>query len=205
MRWLVRTLIVTVGLGLGAGALHAADARAGESVVNDEGLHVQPWFLLSFLDLREDLREAAGSGKRFAVIWEQRGCIYCRDMHVVNFAIPAVSDYVRENFVVVQLNLFGSREVTDFDGEVLAEKDLARKWGVVFTPTVLYFPDALEDGDRKSGREIAVAQMPGYFRPVTFLAMFRYVREKRYGDIHFQKYVAEVSDELRRLDGMAAR
>jgi len=204
MRGLIRDLVLAVGLILGAGLLHAADAHA-EATVNDEGLHVQPWFHLSFLDLRDDLREAAEAGKRFAVVWEQRGCIYCRDMHVVNFAIPAVSDYVRENFVVVQLNLFGARKVTDFDGEVLAEKDLARKWGVVFTPTILYFPDALDDDVRKSGKEIAVAQMPGYFRPVTFLAMFRYVREKRYGEVHFQKYLADVSDEIRRLDGMAAR
>jgi thioredoxin-related protein len=201
MRALVRSLAVLATLILPLGAPDAADAKRGAAVVNDDGLHVQPWFLVSLLDLRDDLREAQESGKRFAVVWEQRGCVYCRDMHEINFAIPALSDYVRENFTIVQLNLFGSREVTDFDGQVLPEKELARKWGVVFTPTTLFFPETVADSDRRSGKELAVAQMPGYLRPVTFLAMFRYVREKRYADTHFQKYVVDHTEELRRAIG----
>ena len=197
-----RLFVLFAALVLG-GVVHAAEGGKGEPALNDEGLHVQPWFQLSFLDLRQDLQEAAEAGKRFAVIWEQRGCIYCRDMHAINFAIPAVNDYVRENFSVVQLNLFGSREVTDFDGQVLPEKDLARKWGVVFTPTILYFPETVDDGTKKPGKELAVAQMPGYFRPLSFLAMFRYVRENRYGDIHFQKYIAENLPALRQQVGGA--
>jgi thioredoxin-related protein len=102
---------------------------------------------------------------------------------------------------MVQLNLFGSREVTDLDGQVLPEKELARKWGIVFTPTILYFPETVADGNQRSGKDLAVAQMPGYFRPFHFLAMFRYVREKRYADIHFQRYLVEQSSELQRVLG----
>lgn len=193
-RLLVFLAVLTV-----AGPLLAAERKPAP--VNDDGLHTQPWFLISLLDLRDDLREAQEAGKRFAVVWEQRGCIYCRDMHEINFAQAAIADYVRENFIVVQLNLFGAREVTDFDGQVLAERDLARKWGVVFTPTILYFPETVAEGSKRPGKDLAVAQMPGYFRPLTFLAMFRYVREKRYADLHFQKYVAEQTEELRRALG----
>jgi hypothetical protein len=32
------------------------------------------------------------------------------------------------------MNLFGDVEVTDFDGTVLSEKDMAVRWGVMFTP-----------------------------------------------------------------------
>ena len=192
---LARLVAVIAALAV-AGPLSAADTRQPVPL-SDDGLHVQPWFLVSLLDLRE----AQESGKRLAVVWEQRGCIYCRDMHEINLAKPAIADYVRENFAVVQLNLFGSREVTDLDGQVLPEKDLARKWGVVFTPTILYFPETVADGNKRSGKELAVAQMPGYFRPFHFLAMFHYVREMRYADIHFQKYLAEQTDELRRVLG----
>ena len=125
---LARLLAVLASLAI-SGPTVAADK------LSDDGLHIQPFFLISLLDLRDDLREAHESGKRFAVVWEQRGCPYCRDMHEVNFAMPPIADYVRDNFVMVQLNLHGSRDVTDFDGQVLPEKDLARKWGVVFTPT----------------------------------------------------------------------
>jgi thioredoxin-related protein len=50
-----------------------------------------------------------------------------------------INDYVRENFRIVQLDLWGSREVTDFDGARLTEKALAERWGVTFTPTIVIF------------------------------------------------------------------
>ena len=203
MRALLRCLAVLAMLVLSAGAF-AADGKQA-AAVSDDGLHVQPWFLVSLLDLRDDLREAQESGKRLAIIWEQRGCPYCRDVHEINFALPAVSDYVRDNFLVVQLNLYGAREVTDLDGQSLPERDLARKWGIVFTPTILYFPESVADGNKRSGKDLAVAQMPGYFRPVHFLGMFRYVREKRYADMHFQKYIVEQTPELRRIIGPGAQ
>ncbi len=159
--------------------------------VGDDGLHKQPWFLESFLDLREDLAEAQGAGKRFAVIWEQKGCPYCADVHTKNFTIEPVNRYVRDNFVMVQLNLWGDREVTDFDGEVLPEKELARKWGVVFTPTVHFFVEQHELQPDRAGNKQLASVMPGYFRPFHFISMFEFVRERRYEKQHFQKYIAE--------------
>lgn len=176
-------------------ALAAGPALAAK--VNDDGLHVQDWFLHSFLDLRDDLKESQEAGKRLVVVFEQKGCVYCRDMHEVNLAIPKINDYIRAHFNVVQLNLFGSREVTDFDGKVHAEKDLAKRWGVVFTPTLVFLPPTLAEAQGKSGRDAEVARMPGYFRPLTFIGMFRFVKEQRYKDLHFQKYYGEIFDELK--------
>jgi thioredoxin-related protein len=167
----------------------ASDAPHVE--VGDDGLHKQPWFLESFLDLREDLAEAQTSGKRFAVIWEQKGCPYCEQVHTRNFTIESANRYVRDNFVMVQLNLWGDREVTDFDGEVLPEKELARKWGVVFTPTIHFFVEEHELQPDKSGIKQLASVMPGYFRPFHFVSMFEFVRDRRYEKQHFQKYIAE--------------
>ena len=33
-----------------------------------------------------------------------------------NFRIPEIVDYIKKNFVVLQLTLWGDREVTDFNG-----------------------------------------------------------------------------------------
>ena len=98
-----------------------------EPILTDDGLYTQEWFLDSFLDLGEDLDEAAAEGKRFAVMWELKGCPYCKETHFVNFADPAINQYVRENFVILQLNYLGSRLVTDFDGEELEERELRGK------------------------------------------------------------------------------
>ena len=67
------TTALAAGLALITRPSKAQDTRV-ESILGDDGLYHQPWFLNSFLDLKDDLAEAAAEGKRFAVIWEQRGC-----------------------------------------------------------------------------------------------------------------------------------
>lgn len=162
-------------------------ARAAELQLDDDGLHIQPWLMQTFLDLREDFADTAAAGKRFTVLWEQRGCPYCREMHAVNFADPEIVSFVTSKFGIVRLNLWGSRAVTDFDGEAMEERDLARKWRVNFTPTFMFFDDKLAEG--KSGFDLEVARMPGYFKPFHFLTMFEYVVDKGYADTSFQRYL----------------
>lgn len=170
-------------------ALAATRAHADQPILTDDGLYKQPWFLESFLDLSDDLEGARKEGKRFVIMWELRGCPYCKETHLVNFAQPRITDYVKTNFEVLQLNIIGSRKVTDFDGIELSEKELAAKYGVRFTPTFQFFPEraaplkALEPAKRE------VARLPGYMRPDDFIAMFRYVREKAYESKTFHDYV----------------
>jgi thioredoxin-related protein len=168
--------------------LLAAAARK-ELMVGDDGLYTQPWFLQTFLDLRDDLAEAAGEGKRLVLMWEQKGCPYCKETHEVNFARPEIHDYVKDNFSVLQLNLWGSREVTDFDGKALEERALARRWRVNFTPTIQFFPQSIEGSKGKTGVELEVARMPGYFKPFHFLSMFEFVKEEAYNTTNFQRYL----------------
>ena len=91
----------------------------------------------------------------------------------------------------MQLDLRGSREVTDFDGEAMEERALTRKWGMIYTPTLVFFsPDKTGDGT-KTGRDLAVSVMPGYFKPFHFISMYEFVAEERYGDQVFQRYLQE--------------
>ena len=167
--------------------LLAVSPHAAE--IGEDGLHKQPWFAVTFKDMAEDLADAADQGKRLAVIFEQRGCIYCARLHEEVFSDPKIADYIQENYVVVQMNLFGDEEVTDFDGESLPEKEMARRWGVVFTPTILFMPEQAPASGTAS--EAAVATMPGAFGKGTSLHMFQWVVERGYaGDEHFQKYHA---------------
>ena len=112
--------------------------------IGDDGLHKAPWMRDTFKDLSEDLDEATAEGKRLMVLIEQRGCIYCKKMHEEIFPIPEIDALLSDAFFVVQLNMFGDVEVVDFDGEALSEKALARKWGLLFTPTLLFFPEEAE-------------------------------------------------------------
>jgi len=166
-------------------------APLGAAELGDDGLHKADWMRDTFKDLAEDLADANAEGKRLALIFEQRGCVYCRKMHEEVFSRPELASYIRDNFFVVQLNLHGDIEVTDFDGDVLSEKALARKWGLLFTPTILFIAEEVPSG--QSATEAAVAMMPGAFSLGTTLDLFTWVNEKRYlldNSEDFQRYHA---------------
>ena len=87
--------------------------------LGDDGLHKTDWMRDTFKDLAEDLEEANDEGKRLLLMFEQRGCIYCTKMHAEVFPDPTITQYIEDNYFVVQLNLHGSTEVVDFDGDAL--------------------------------------------------------------------------------------
>ena len=153
------------------------------------GSYTQKWFLESFLELADDIAEARDNGKRFAIMWELEGCPYCRETHLVNFAIPAVTDFIRENFEIVQLDVKGAREVVNFDGTPMKERKLAKHNQVRYTPTIQFFPETLEELTGKSGKGMEVARIPGYLRPFHFLTYFQFVREKGYEQGNFHQYL----------------
>ncbi|MDP6876674.1 MAG: thioredoxin family protein [Alphaproteobacteria bacterium] len=192
-------ILVLLAYQISANVGHADQAGAlPPPEVNEEGMHVQPWFLNSFLDLREDAAEAAAMDKQLVIFWEQRGCPYCREMHRVNLRLPETVSYITEHFVVLQLNLWGDREVTDFDGQVLSEKKLGRKWRVQFTPTISFLPKSIAEKTRAPGGEIEVWRLMGYWKPFHFHHSFVYVRDKGYiSQPNFQRWLQKKAEELR--------
>ena len=160
-----------------------------EPYKGDDKLYHQTWFNQSFMNLREDFEEAKREGKRFAVIFEQNGCIYCVKMHKEVLAKKYINDYVRENYRILQINMWGDREVTDFDGTVLTEKELVRRWRVMFTPWIAFFKEDLTSDEGKPGSELQVMNMSLGIGPGTFYDVFTWVRVKGYEtDEHFQRF-----------------
>jgi thioredoxin-related protein len=179
MRYILAAALTALAL-----ALPASGAELG-----DDGLHKTPWMRDTFKDLREDLGEANAEGKRLLVMFEQRGCIYCTKMHEEVFPDPEITKLIEDNYFVVQLNLFGDVEVTDFDGEALPEKDMAMKWGVMFTPTMMFLPEEVPEGE--TAAKAAVATMPGAFGKGTTKALLTWVKDHGYeSGENFQKFLA---------------
>lgn len=153
-------------------AVTAMSASAA-TIHREDGVHTEAWFNnQSFMELRDDAKEAAAQNKGFVIIWEQPGCSTCQRLHEVNFQHPKLIDYIGGRFSVMVMNMFGEVPVTDFDGAVLPEKDLAFKHKVSFTPTTIFF-DA-------GGKELF--RMPGYFKPYFYLAGFVFVAESGFAD-----------------------
>jgi thioredoxin-related protein len=196
-RWAALLGVALLVASLGA---HAADpalpppvgpvAPRVEPTLEPDGLYHQSWFQLSFLNLKDDFAEAKAAGRRFAVIFEQRGCPYCIKLHTEVLAQRYINDYLRQNFTIVQLDLWGAREVTDFDGTVLPERALAERWGVIFTPTVVFFKDDLAGLQGKWGRDLeAIERLPLSYGRDTFYDLFVWVRHKLYErDRNFQRF-----------------
>ena len=113
----------------------------------------------------------------------------CPKMHEDVFPNAEIHKILSEDYFVVQMNLFGDNEVIDFNGNVMSEKEIAKVWGVVFTPTLMFMPENIDT--TKSASQNAVIIMPGAFGKYTTKNLLNYVLEKGYeSGEHFQKYHA---------------
>lgn len=190
------TGLIATGAMAALGSSRLQAAKTPE--VGDNGLHVQDWFLESFLDLGDDHSELAGQNKHLAILFEQRGCPYCRELHRVNFAREEIVTYLKEHYGVIQIDLWGSRAVTDFDGKELEERALALRWRAIFTPTMVFFPRDTELVKGKKGVDSEIFRMPGYFKPYQFLSALEFVNEGHYRNTQFPRYLKAKFKELRK-------
>lgn len=175
-----------------------ASARAGNETptLAEDGMYHFDWYHHSFLELEDDINEAHAAGKVLMVKIDQKGCIYCEKVAREILTEPAINSYVRENFMVVQLDLYGNRDVTDLDGTVMAESKMARRWGVLFTPTIFFISEPPK-GDQLP--QSASAVMPGAFGKLTFLGMLQWVKTGAYKDEpRFQKYFGTQTSAIRK-------
>ena len=101
-------------------------------------------------------------------MWELKGCPYCKETHVVNFAQSRIADYIKANFEITQLNIIGSLKVTDFDGTEMREKDLAAKYGVRYTPTFQFFGENPATLKTLPPQQREVSRTQGICGPTTF-------------------------------------
>jgi thioredoxin-related protein len=141
------------------------------------------WFKRSFLDMPEDVTEAARDGKRLLLYFGQDGCPYCAALFNTNFSQKHIADYTRRHFDAIEFNIWGNREVTDFAGRKLSEKEFASNLKVMFTPTILLIG---ENGG-------TVLRINGYYPPHQFLAALQYVAEKQEDKITFREYLAKLA------------
>jgi len=159
-----------------AGALEAG-------MVNPGYAEKPAWFANSFLDIREDVSEAAAAGKRVLLYFYQDGCPYCKKLLDTNFALQDTEAKTRRHFEVVAINMWGDREVTDFAGAPTTEKQFARALRVMFTPTLLFLDE--------QGK--VILRLNGYYPPHKFNAALDYAVSGTGSNPDFREYLAGVA------------
>jgi thioredoxin-related protein len=166
-------------LAVAAPAISSEPAAVEALNPSPHAIEIPAWFKETFLDIREDVREAAAEGKRLLLYFGQDGCPYCRELMRVNFSQKEIADKTRRHFNAVAINIWGDREVTWTDGRSRREKDLAAFLKVQFTPTLLFFDD----------KGAAVLRLNGYYPPHKFQAALDYVAAKQEKTISFAEYL----------------
>ena len=143
------------------------------------------WFKESFLDIDEDIEEAARDGKHLILFMEMNGCPYCAKMAEENFKEAPYSDFIQEKFDVIALNVFGDREVALDAETAMTEKELAGHLGVRNTPTLIFL----------NANGEPVVRVNGYRNVADFKQVLDYVATKAYETQTLAQFIAAASTD----------
>ena len=179
---LIVTFLTTLFL---PGWVHAVgETELTEALENPGHEQVPDWFKVSFLDLYEDVAEAADENRRLMVFFFQDGCPYCKKLLEDNFGQRAIAEKTQKYFDVVTLNIWGDREVTVGD-KVLTEKDFAAALKVQYTPTLMFFNE----------KNKVVFRANGYYPPEKFNTVLDYVGQHMENSESYQSYLTRVAPQ----------
>jgi len=138
------------------------------------------WFKEGFLNLNEDVAEAAKKNKRLMLIFHQPGCPYCNALVERNLSQKDIEQKVRKNFDVISINMWGDREIINIGEQAFTEKSFASALKVQFTPTILFF--------NEQGK--IVLRLNGYLPPARFKLAINWVADKNEKNISYRDYVS---------------
>lgn len=187
MRITVRLHFLVTALCLCLVAFSAEAKREGSlsPALENPGYEEKPeWFKVTFLDLYEDIDDAAENNRRVMLYFYQDGCPYCKKLLQDNFGQRAIAEKTQKYFDVIAINIWGDQEVTVGD-TVYTEKKFAEALKVQYTPTLLFFNE----------KHKAVFRANGYYPPERFKAVLDYVGMHKEAQLKFQDYLAQVSPE----------
>lgn len=171
------TLILCVFI-LSLSTIQAEDKKHGKFLGGKESIKPS-WFMESFLDFGEDIEELASNDKKLILYVHQANCPYCHLFVTKNLTNEKLKQKIIDNFAVVDINMFGDREVTDIDGETYTEKEYAIKHKVQFTPTLIFF-------DEKGKQQL---RLNGYQNIKDLNTAIDYMKNDRYKLMPYKEYL----------------
>lgn len=161
--------------------LSPADDYTFDDTPRQTATDLPDWFKQSFLDLRDDLKEAVKAGKQgIMVYFGQDHCAYCHRLLQVNFGLEDIASYTRQHFEVIALDARGPREVQLLDGSRMTEQAFALAMETNFTPSIIFYD--------RHGQE--ALRLRGYYPPYQFRAALEYVADGHYDEESFRDFLA---------------
>lgn len=146
-----------------------------------QGIKLPDWFKLSFLDLKDDINDAASANKQGIILYfGRKDCPYCKALIDNNWINGDIQHYTQKNFDVIAIDTKGIKGITDFDGFVYDEKQYSLKMKTNFTPSLLFY----------NLKEELVLRLSGYQKPYRFMAALEYVADEHYIKQSFSSYLS---------------
>lgn len=176
--YLKKTLIAIFTMLLFVSVLSAETPKIGE-FSGTKQTTMPSWFMNSFLDFSEDIESLAKENKRLILFVEQDSCPYCHAFVTKNLSHVKTKEKIQKNFGVIDLNMFGDREVIDTDDEEFTEKEFAKKHNIQFTPTIIFF-----DENKKQ-----ILRLNGYVDIPQFNLALDYIKDKNETNLTYQEYL----------------
>ncbi len=188
---MLKKIIILLLLSVPVSLMAKSEGPLDAGMVNPGHEEKPVWFKNSFLDLREDVSEAADEDRRVLLYFYQDGCPYCSKLLQDNFAQQAISEKTQANYDVIAINMWGDREVLAMEGDEVTEKAFAKKRKIMFTPTMLFIDEQGED----------VLRINGYYPPHKFdlaldYASAGHARNESFRDFLARKDPAPASGKL---------
>jgi thioredoxin-related protein len=175
--------------GRNEGKISAADyfrrqlREPASGILND-----QPFLLKPPLDLAAQRKR---SGKSLAVLFEQKHCAACDELHRQGFADPAVRNLIGK-LDFAQVELFGSERLVTPEGRTLSAAQWGQQLKLAYTPSIVFFDAA--------GKE--VFRIDAYLRPFHLASSLDYVASKAYvKQPSFQRFIQARAEKIREAGG----
>jgi thioredoxin-related protein len=146
-------------------------------------LHDEPFLMRPPYDFAHRRK----GGRPLAVLFEQKDCAACDELHRTGFRGKQVSALVGK-LDVARLELFGRAPLVTPSGRRSTEAEWARDLDVSYTPSIVFF-DA-------EGRE--VFRTEAYLRPFHLASSFDYIASGAYrSEPSFQRYIQARARKMR--------
>ncbi|WP_298607683.1 thioredoxin fold domain-containing protein [uncultured Thiothrix sp.] len=158
-----------------------ADTSTEGKVVGGIEHEMPDWFKESFLEIQEDIKEAADANKQVMLFFHLNNCPYCAKMLDDNFLQEPLKTYIQEHFDVIAINVKGDRQVQYSKERSFSEKELATDLEVTLTPTIIFV-----NAENKT-----VARLNGYRSPTQFKPVLEYIANQVYKTESLSEYLAK--------------
>lgn len=135
---------------------------------------------VDWISLSEAQQKAVESNKKVMIYAEAEWCGYCQKMNKQVFPKQTVQDSLEKYFHPVRIDIESGNKQT-FNGEQFTEQELARRFRVSSTPTMIFLDSA---GN-------IIGAQPGFLPVNIFDKLLAFVGNDLTGTISFEEYLSK--------------